>query len=106
MRKAPVLLLAIVLLLAGAVSAQVRGKGRVQGVVTDAATGKPVEGATVTVSPADGSTQAIVAKTNAKGRWSALGLTNGQWNVDIEATGFAASSCLRWPRRSSAVRGR
>lgn len=90
MRKASVLFLVIVLL-AGVASAQVRGKGRVQGVVTDAATGKPVEGATVTISPADGGTQPITAKTNAKGRWSALGLTNGQWNVDIAASGFTTS---------------
>jgi hypothetical protein len=80
MRKITVSVIAfVVLVAAGAAFAQVRGKGRLQGVVTDAATSKPVEGATVTISMADGNTQPIVVKTNAKGRWSALGLTTGQW---------------------------
>jgi len=89
MRKTAVLVLAFVL--AGAALAQVRGKGRLQGIVTDAESAKPVDGATVTLSPADGNTQPIIVKTNAKGRWSALGLTNGQWNVDIDAKGYATS---------------
>jgi Tfp pilus assembly protein PilF len=92
MRRVTVSIIAFVLLVtAGSAFAQVRGKGRLQGIVTDAATAKPVDGAKVTISPADGGTQPIVVKTNAKGRWSALGLTSGQWNVDIEAKGFAAS---------------
>jgi len=92
MRKFTVSIIAFVLLAAASAAfAQVRGKGRLQGVVTDAATSKPVEGATVTISMADGNTKPIVVKTNAKGRWSALGLTNGQWNVDIEAKGFVTS---------------
>ena len=92
MRRVTVSIMAFVLLVtAGAAFAQVRGKGRLQGTVTDAATAKPVEGAKVTISPADGSTQPIVVKTNGKGRWSALGMTNGQWNVDIEAAGFTTS---------------
>jgi Tfp pilus assembly protein PilF len=85
-------IIAVVLLVtAGSAFAQVRGKARLQGIVTDAATSKPVEGATVTISPGDGDTQPIVVKTNAKGRWSALGLTNGAWNVDIAAKGFTTS---------------
>jgi Tfp pilus assembly protein PilF len=91
MRKATLAVLMLLLTCAGAASAQVRGKGRVQGVVTDAATSKPIDGAAVTLSPADGGTQPILAKSNAKGRWSALGLTNGQWNIDIAATGYATS---------------
>jgi len=69
-----------------AVIAQVRGKGRLQGQVTDKATGKPVGGATVTVSGAN--TQPIVVKTNAKGSWTAIGLTGGTWNIDIEMAGY------------------
>lgn len=72
-------------------TAQVRGKGRLQGIVTDKATNKPVADAKITIAPADGKTQPIVTKTNAKGRWSALGLTGGQWNVDIEAKGYNTS---------------
>jgi tetratricopeptide (TPR) repeat protein len=92
MRRFTMSIIAVVLLVtAGTTFAQVRGKARLQGVVTDAATSKPVEGATVTISPAEGGTQPIVVKTNSKGRWSALGLTNGAWNVDIAAKGFTTS---------------
>ncbi|MGZ5442428.1 MAG: tetratricopeptide repeat protein [Thermoanaerobaculia bacterium] len=86
-----VLTVVLSLLATVAVSAQVRGKARLQGIVTEQGSGKAVEGATVTVAPGDGSTAPIVVKTNSKGRWSALGLTGGQWNVDIEAKGYEAS---------------
>jgi len=88
MRRFVTLMTVVLSLLATAASAQVRGKGRLQGVVTEQGSGKPVDGATITISPSDGSTAPIVTKTNSKGRWSALGLVGGQWNVDIEAKGF------------------
>lgn len=78
----------LTLVLATTVFAQVRGRGRLQGNVTDKATGKPVAGATVTMVPSGQQTQPIVAKTNASGRWAALGLTSGTWNVDISAPGY------------------
>jgi|ERR1051326_2382837 tetratricopeptide (TPR) repeat protein len=76
------------LLVCGAAFAQVRGTERLQGNVTDKTTGKPIAGATVTISVPSGSTAPIITKTDAKGRWSALGLTSGQWNVDITAPGY------------------
>jgi len=84
------LLIAVILsvVTAAAVSAQVRGRGRLQGTVTDKNTGKPIEGAKVTVSLASGETVPIVSKTDSKGHWSALGLTSGQWNIDIVAAGY------------------
>jgi predicted Zn-dependent protease len=92
MRRLTTLVIAVVMLIAaGTTFAQVRGKGRLQGIVTDKASAKPVDGATVTISPADGATAPIIVKTNAKGRWSALGLTSGSWNIDIEAKGFTTS---------------
>lgn len=91
MRRFITMVTVMLALVATAVSAQVRGKARLQGVVTEQGSGKPVEGATVTVAPGDGSTTPIVVKTNAKGRWSALGLTSGPWNVDIEAKGYDVS---------------
>lgn len=72
--------------LALSAAAQVRGKGRLQGSVSDKSTGKPIAGATVTVS--GGNTKPVVTKTNAKGQWSVLGLVNGTWNIDIEAAGY------------------
>jgi len=79
------------LFVASAMTAQVRGRGRLQGIVSDATTGKPVAGAIVSVSPAKEQTQPIVAKTDAKGHWSALGLTTGTWNIDITADGYETS---------------
>ena len=69
-----------------AATAQMRGKGRLQGSVVDKATGKPIAGATVTISGND--TKPIVTKTNAKGQWSALGLISGAWDIDVEAKGY------------------
>lgn len=69
-----------------AATAQMRGKGRLQGSVVDKATGKPIAGATVTISGND--TKPIVTKTNAKGQWSALGLISGAWDIDVEANGY------------------
>lgn len=92
MRKfTPVVGLMLSLLLAIPAAAQVRGKARLQGTVVDKATGNPIDGAKVTIAPANASTTPIITKTNAKGRWSALGLTSGQWNIDIEAAGYAIS---------------
>lgn len=89
MRRFPVLIAIILsVVTAVAVSGQVRGRGRLGGTVTDKSTGKPVEGATVTVSLSSGNTAPIVSKTDAKGHWSALGLTTGQWNIDIVADGY------------------
>jgi regulator of sirC expression with transglutaminase-like and TPR domain len=72
-------------------AAQVRGRGRLQGVVTDKETGQPIPAATVTVSISGESTKPIVARTDAKGHWSALGLTTGGWNIDIGADGYETS---------------
>jgi hypothetical protein len=80
--------LTLSLLVTMAGSAQVRGHGRLQGVVVDQATGKPIAKAVVTVTPASQDTTPIVATTDAKGRWAALGLTNGKWNIDITADGY------------------
>lgn len=92
MRKLTTISTSIVLLLvvATAALAQVRGRARLQGVVTDP-DGKPIAGATVTVAIAGEQTKPIVVKTDSKGKWSALGLTNGTWNIDIAAEGFEPS---------------
>ncbi len=86
---ATVLLLSLAM--AASATAQVRGRGRLQGVVTDKATGKPIEGANVTLMPATENTQPILVKTDRKGHWSALGLTGGNWNIDIAASGYDQS---------------
>jgi predicted Zn-dependent protease len=92
MRKFPALVAAVFMLLASvSATAQVRGKGRLQGSVVEKETGKPVAGAKITINLADGSTAPIVVKTNAKGRWSAIGMISGGWNIDIDAEGYQPS---------------
>jgi tetratricopeptide (TPR) repeat protein len=87
MRKFTLTFLAIAtLVLASSSFAQVRGRGRLQGSVVDKVTGKPIADATVTVSGQ--STQPIVVKTSSNGRWAAIGMTTGGWNVDISAPGY------------------
>ena len=78
------------LVIAVAASAQMRGTGRLQGNVTDKTTGKPVAGATVSISLPKGGSP-ITARTNANGHWAAIGMTPGGWNIDISAQGYVTS---------------
>jgi tetratricopeptide (TPR) repeat protein len=89
MRK--LLISSIALFVAISAFAQVRGVGRLQGIITDKSTGKPVAGATISINTASGNTKPIVVKSDARGRWAALGLTGGTWNVDITAAGYEMS---------------
>lgn len=87
MRKVTVTLFAVLaLVLATSSFAQVRGRGRLQGNVVDKATGKPIAGATITISGQ--STQPIISKTSSNGHWAAIGMTSGSWNIDISAPGY------------------
>ena len=90
MRKVLFLTFLIPLLAIGAM-AQVRGTGRLTGVVTAKDTGKPLAGATITITLPGGNTEPIVAKTDSHGRWAAIGMTPGQWNIDISAPGYETS---------------
>lgn len=65
-----------------------RGVGRLQGVVT-APDGTPLEGASVVLRSAragDSGPDAIA--TDRRGKWAALGLIGGTWNIDIEKEGY------------------
>lgn len=81
--------LVVTLMSTGAVFAQAwRGGGRISGVVTDSS-GKPIKGAKVTlVSIRSGNTGPAPLTTDAKGKWSILGVMGGTWNIDVEAPGF------------------
>ncbi|GAC1431821.1 MAG: hypothetical protein NVSMB68_04200 [Thermoanaerobaculia bacterium] len=89
MRKSVVVVLS--LLVSTLALAQIRGTGRLQGNVFDKSTGKPIAGATVTIGTASGNTRPIVVKTDSKGHWAAIGMTSGQWNIDITAAGYMTS---------------
>lgn len=91
MRKLQILILILSLFMPATIFAQVRGTARMQGVVTDKATGKPIAGATVTVALASEKTEPIIVQTNSGGHWSVLGLVGGQWNIDVAAPGYVTS---------------
>ncbi len=90
-RLTTVITSAVLLMLAIAANAQMRGTGRLQGNVFDKNTGKPVAGATVTIALPNGKTIPIKTTTNANGHWAAIGMTPGVWNVDITASGYMPS---------------
>ncbi len=78
----------LALLVAATASAQGwRGVGRLQGVVLDQ-DGKPIKGAKVMLVSVKSGNGPEPIITNAKGQWTAGGLINGQWHVDVEAEGF------------------
>jgi Tfp pilus assembly protein PilF len=85
----PALLSLFTLTLAAGASAQAwGGAGRLHGIVSDE-NGKPLAGAKVKlVSHKAGGTGPDVLITDAKGKWAALGLIGGRWDVDIEAEGY------------------
>jgi tetratricopeptide (TPR) repeat protein len=64
------------------------GRGRLQGTVKDE-NGEPIEGARITLVRSGEGPEPFF--TNNKGKWSFLGLTNGQWNVSIEFPGYVPS---------------
>ncbi len=86
------LFFAVVLLFSGPAFSQAgRGKARVGGVVLDPE-GKPVVGATVTLTFAEGTALKFETKTDKKGEWAFLGLGTGTWELAGSAPGFLPAS--------------
>ena len=90
-------LLAVLLLLSSArlFAQEWKGIGRLQGIVTDES-GKPIEGAKITLRPGDQTPKAESPgppsiTTDKHGKWSMLGLTGGTWAVLIEKDGYIPS---------------
>ena len=67
-----------------------KGRGRLQGIVTDAEK-NPVQGAKVTLYLGEEGQGPEPIYTDKKGRWSILGLATGDWSFVIEAEGFKAA---------------
>lgn len=65
--------------------AQMRGLGRINGMVADDS-GAPVEDVVIKISFTDGSK--IEAKSDAKGNWALAGLGRGEFPVSFEKAGF------------------
>ncbi|HEY8548753.1 MAG TPA: carboxypeptidase-like regulatory domain-containing protein [Vicinamibacterales bacterium] len=66
-------------------SAQVKGLGRINGIVVDES-GNPIEGVKITTKTALGAE--IDAQSDAKGSWVVPGLGKGLWEVDFVKDGF------------------
>lgn len=93
----PMVLLVVLLTVAGipAWGQAWAGRGRLQGIVKDES-GKPVEGATITLRKGDDRVDPKAEgpasiKTDKNGKWSILGLTSGGWGILIEKEGFLPS---------------
>lgn len=80
------LALLLALLAAPATGQEWKGKGRLEGRVLDL-TEKPLEGATVKLRYKGGESGPDV-KTDKKGRWTIMGLRNGEWRLTVEREGF------------------
>jgi hypothetical protein len=72
---------------AAAAQAQVRGMGRINGVVVDDA-GAPIDGVKVRTATVSG--DVIECETDAKGRWALGGIGRGDWAVTVAKPGFTA----------------
>ena len=93
LRRLPVLAF-LLLVAAPLVGQDWAGRGRLQGRVTDE-DGKPIAGATVRLyfEGQEGFGPEPLT-TDQKGRWSILGLRNGQWTVTVAAGGYVSSQGL------------
>ena len=71
------------------------GRGRLQGQIKDES-GKPVQGATITLRPGTGQVDPKASgpkqvTTDKNGKWSVLGLAGGPWGILIQKEGFMDS---------------
>ena len=87
--------LLIVMLAAGTLAPTALAQGgRLMGVVLDR-DGNPLEGATVVAENPDGNPPRLEQKTDARGRYTMLGLNSGSWTVTVEIEGFHPNSAVR-----------
>lgn len=87
-RSARFIAVSLTIFLALGASAQAwKGVARIQGTVTDLQ-GKPIKGAQVHLKSVKEGAGPKPVVTDDKGKWAALGLSGGNWNVDVTAEGF------------------
>lgn len=70
---------------AGDAGAQVRGMGRINGVVLDDG-GAPLDGVKFRTATAGG--DAIECASDTKGKWTLVGIGRGDWTVTVQKPGF------------------
>ncbi|HUM03076.1 MAG TPA: tetratricopeptide repeat protein [Thermoanaerobaculia bacterium] len=82
-------LLALFILLAAfpAAAQDWKGKGRVEGRVTDP-DGKPIVGATIKLRVPNRPNDGPDVKTDSRGRWACGGIRGGDWKITIESPGY------------------
>jgi tetratricopeptide (TPR) repeat protein len=92
-----IILLVVFLTVALYSQSGVDGKGKIKGTVIDEKTGLPLEGVTVKLYSVRAQNYYLPSpKTNDEGKWRALYIRGGAWNLDFEKTGYetAKLSCL------------
>ncbi len=85
--RAAARVVAAVLIAGGLASPALAQNARAAGTVRDL-NGKPIKGATVTVTNPDAFPPEFTSATDDKGRWAMIGLRGGTWKVVVEAPGF------------------
>jgi tetratricopeptide (TPR) repeat protein len=89
--KKVLIIAALAILLTGTLLAQsgVIGKGKIRGVVFDSASGQPLEGVTVKLFSLKSQAYFMpYPKTDMEGKWKAIFVRGGTWNIDFEKTGY------------------
>jgi len=74
-----------------ALSTPASAQGHVTGTVRDA-DGRPLKGATITAENPDVAPSTFTGSSDAKGRFSLLGLRGGRWKVTVQAPGFRSET--------------
>lgn len=90
MKKVSTILLLSLLLCGMGLAQGYKGKGRVQGIVTDME-GNPIEGVRVKLFSVRAES-GLTVTTDEKGIWKAAWLRGGPWNADYEKLGYAPKS--------------
>lgn len=72
-------------------TAIVGAQGRVSGSVKDEA-GQPIKDATIKAENSSAVPPEFTSKSDDKGRWSMIGLQNGQWTFTVNAPGYGSAS--------------
>lgn len=84
-------ILSLVIALFVAAAAPASAQGRIAGSVKDEA-GQPIKDATIKAENPSATPPDFTSKSDDKGRWSMIGLQNGQWTFTASAPGYAPSS--------------
>jgi len=84
-----IVLLAVFMVSFLSAKSAVTGKGKMKGIILDEKTGQPLEGVLVRLYSMKALAEYLPSpKTDVEGRWRALYLRGGGWNIDFEKAGY------------------